>query len=288
MTSAKRDLMNYVEFLRDCGNLYLDIPETAGESMAPSSKTQRGAKAPLARTAAPTRMPEPDAPDTSTGQSDLFSPAAAQTVAEKPALSEAERRPILETGLASAAACKACTLCQTRTQVVYGTGSIMARIMFVGEAPGADEDRTGIPFVGRAGQLLTKMIEAAGFQRDEVYICNTLKCRPPDNRDPLPSEKEACERFLVEQIETIRPSIIVGLGAHAATYLTGQQTSIGKLRKKWHQHRGILLMATYHPAFLLRSPSFKEHAWEDLKMMAKKYNELFPDDARKIWQKKNG
>jgi DNA polymerase len=183
------------------------------------------------------------------------------------------------------AACKVCALHKQRSQTVYGTGSLQARIVFVGEAPGAEEDRTGVPFVGRAGQLLTKMIESIGFTRDEVYICNTVKCRPPDNRDPTPEEKTACRPFLEEQLKILRPQILVGLGAHAAGYLTGLQTSLGKMRSRWHEFEGVPTMVTYHPAFLLRSPGMKKQAWEDLQMLASRYNELNPDDAREVWVK---
>jgi uracil-DNA glycosylase family 4 len=278
MPTPKRELMNYVEFLRESGNLYLEN-ETRLDVARAQTPPAKASVNPPGRAAAEVRKPM-NTPGAASARSiatdraqqgDLIAAAvAAPTLREESPLDETERRRRLDAGKARAEACTACSLCETRNQLVYSDGSIMARVMFVGEAPGADEDRTGIPFVGRAGQLLTKMIEAAGFKREEVYICNTLKCRPPDNRDPLPSEKESCEQFLAEQIETIRPQIIVALGGHSATYLTALQTSIGKLRGKWHQHRGILTMATYHPSFLLRSPSFNKQAWEDLQTLVKK------------------
>ncbi len=234
---------------------------------------------------ASTDAPPRRAPFEKAQQSDLVQMAVSQAPLDGKNLNEAERIKLMEGAKKKVAACVACELCRQRTQTVYGVGSPMAKIVFLGEAPGEEEDRTGIPFVGRAGQLLTKMIEAIGFKRDEVYICNTVKCRPPGNRNPLPGEKKACEHFLNEQIQWIRPQILVGLGAHAALYLTGVESSLGKMRKRWHAYRGIPVLVTYHPSFLLRSPSYKTQAWEDLMMLNARYAELNPDDPRKVWQK---
>ncbi|MCC7473875.1 MAG: uracil-DNA glycosylase [Pirellulales bacterium] len=165
----------------------------------------------------------------------------------------------------------ACTRCNelvsTRTQTVFGVGNPHPRICFLGEAPGADEDRTGIPFVGRAGQLLTKIIEACQLTRDEVYILNMLKCRPPNNRNPLPHELGNCRGFLEAQLELLRPEYICCLGAVASQNLLETTESIGKLRGRFHVFRGAKVVCTYHPAFLLRSPSFKKETWEDMKML---------------------
>ena len=162
-----------------------------------------------------------------------------------------------------------CTRCKLATlgrkQVVFGVGNPDANLMFVGEAPGADEDLQGIPFVGRAGQLLTKMIEAMGFARDEVYIANVVKCRPPENRNPEPDEIESCEPFLFRQIETIKPQVIIALGAFAARTLLRTQEPISKLRGRVYDYHGAQLIPTFHPSFLLRSPGQKKYAWEDLK-----------------------
>ena len=154
---------------------------------------------------------------------------------------------------------------QGRTQIVFGVGNPEADVMFVGEAPGADEDVQGIPFVGRAGQLLTKMIEAMGFTRDEVYIANVLKCRPPGNRNPEPDEIEQCEPFLFQQIASIQPKVIIALGAFAARTLLKTQDPISRLRGRIYEYRGARLIPTFHPSFLLRSPGYKREAWEDLK-----------------------
>jgi len=162
-----------------------------------------------------------------------------------------------------------CTRCKLHTlgrrQVVFGVGNPDADLMFVGEAPGADEDVQGVPFVGRAGQLLTKMIQAMGFARDDVYIANVIKCRPPGNRNPEPDEIATCEPFLFQQIEAIQPKVIVALGAFAARTLLKTTDPISRLRGRIYSYRGVPLIPTFHPSFLLRSPEYKRDAWEDLK-----------------------
>ena len=162
-----------------------------------------------------------------------------------------------------------CTRCKLHTlgrrQVVFGVGNPQADLMFVGEAPGADEDIQGIPFVGRAGQLLTKIIEAIGLSRDDVYIANVIKCRPPENRNPDPDEVATCEPFLFQQIDAIQPKVIVALGTFAAKTLLRSQDSISRLRGRVYDFRGAKLIPTFHPAFLLRSPDRKRDTWEDMK-----------------------
>ena len=162
-----------------------------------------------------------------------------------------------------------CTRCKLHTmgrrQVVFGVGNPDADLMFVGEAPGADEDIQGIPFVGRAGQLLTKIIEAIGLTRDQVYIANVIKCRPPGNRNPEPDEVETCEPFLFQQIDVVRPKVIVALGTFAAKTLLRTQDPISRLRGRIYDFRGAKLIPTFHPAFLLRSPDRKRDVWEDMK-----------------------
>jgi DNA polymerase len=148
---------------------------------------------------------------------------------------------------------------------VYGVGNPDADLMFVGEAPGADEDIQGIPFVGRAGQLLTKIIEAIELKRDDVYIANVIKCRPPNNRNPDPDEVEECEGFLFRQIDSIQPKVIVALGTFAAKALLKTQDPISRLRGRIYEYRGAKLIPTFHPAFLLRSPERKRDVWEDMK-----------------------
>jgi DNA polymerase len=166
------------------------------------------------------------------------------------------------------AACTRCAeLASTRTQTVFGVGNPNARLCFLGEAPGADEDRQGEPFVGRGGQLLNKIIEACRIKREDVYILNMLKCRPPGNRNPLPTELANCRGYLDRQLALIRPEFICCLGAVAAQNLLQTTVSIGKLRGKIHHYRGVKVVCTYHPAFLLRSPSFKKETWDDMKFL---------------------
>ncbi len=174
---------------------------------------------------------------------------------------------------------KGCTLCplhETRTQTVFGQGNPAARLVFVGEGPGADEDAQGLAFIGRAGQLLTRMIEAMGLKREDVFICNIVKCRPPDNRDPAPEEVTACWPYLDQQLQIIRPEVIVALGKPASQTLLRTTEPIGRLRGHWHDYyvsgsptvgEPTPLMPTYHPAYLLRTPSDKNKAWSDLKQV---------------------
>jgi DNA polymerase len=166
------------------------------------------------------------------------------------------------------AGCTRCgELAHTRNQTVFGVGNPNARLCFLGEAPGADEDRLGEPFVGRAGQLLTKIIEACKMNRKDVYILNMIKCRPPGNRNPLPTELANCRGYLERQLDLIDPEFICCCGAVAAQNLLNTTLSIGKLRGKIHNYRGIKVVCTYHPAFLLRSPAFKKETWEDMKFL---------------------
>jgi DNA polymerase len=166
--------------------------------------------------------------------------------------------------------CTRCKLHKCRTNIVFGVGNERAKLVFVGEAPGEDEDLKGEPFVGKAGQLLTKMIEAMGLQRSDVYICNTVKCRPPNNRNPEPDELSACEPFLQGQLASLRPEVIVTLGKFAAQALLRDQSPISRLRGAWRQYEGIPLMPTFHPAYLLRSPGEKGKVWGDLQLVMKK------------------
>ncbi len=168
--------------------------------------------------------------------------------------------------------CRACPLHKTRTNVVFGSGNEEARLVFVGEAPGADEDRQGQPFVGRAGQKLTQIIEAIGLSRSDVYITNVLKCRPPGNRNPLPEEVSACEPYLMAQLRLIKPRVICALGTFAAQTLLRTDQRISRLRGRFHTYQGIKLMPTYHPAFLLRNPKFKRDVWEDVKKVRAEYD----------------
>lgn len=170
--------------------------------------------------------------------------------------------------------CTKCALGHTRTKFVFGVGNPNATLMLIGEAPGADEDAQGEPFVGRAGQLLNKILEAIHFKRSDVYICNILKCRPPNNRKPTPEESELCKPYLKKQIDLIKPKVILCLGLTAAENLLGTSESMSKLRGRVMQYEGVPVMVTYHPAALLRNPNWKRPAWEDVQAVRKMHDEL--------------
>jgi DNA polymerase len=191
-----------------------------------------------------------------------FPSPPAVSAATKPADKAAALRMIRE----DIGDCTRCALHKGRNKLVFADGSPTARLMFVGEGPGADEDAQGLPFVGRAGQLLNNMITAMGLKREEVYIANVVKCRPPGNRTPEPEEANTCSPFLFRQIDVVRPEVIVALGATAATYLLGQRQPLAGLRGRVHSFRGTKLIVTYHPAFLLRDPRQKKEAWADLQI----------------------
>jgi DNA polymerase len=175
--------------------------------------------------------------------------------------------------------CTRCALHKGRNTIVFGVGNPAARLMFVGEGPGADEDAQGLPFVGRAGQLLNNMIAAMGLQREECYIANIVKCRPPGNRTPEPDEANTCSPFLFRQIDVVRPQVLVALGATAATYLLGARQPLAGLRGRVHAFRGMSLIVTYHPAFLLRDPRQKKEAWADLQIAMKELGLKAPAKA---------
>lgn len=183
------------------------------------------------------------------------------------AASPAERLAVLERLGAEAQLCESCRLCQTRNKVVFGSGDPNAALMLVGEGPGAEEDRRGLPFVGPAGELLTKIIQAIGFERDQVYIANVVKCRPPGNRDPMPDEAAACRRFLEGQIALVQPKVVVALGRVAAQTLLGSDLPLGKMRGQWFAVQGRPVRVTYHPAALLRTPAWKRPTWEDMQLV---------------------
>ena len=165
--------------------------------------------------------------------------------------------------------CQRCRLCQGRKSIVFGVGSARADLVIVGEAPGRDEDIQGEPFVGRAGQLLNRMLVAIGLSREEVYICNVIKCRPPENRNPLPDEVISCEPFLVRQLRSIQPKAILALGKFAAQTLLRTEEKISKIRGQFREYQGIPVMPTYHPAYLLRNPGQRRPVWEDLQKVQK-------------------
>lgn len=170
--------------------------------------------------------------------------------------------------------CKKCDLWKTRTNFVFGSGNKNADLVIIGEAPGADEDKQGLPFVGRAGKLLTQILEAINFKREEVYICNVLKSRPPENRNPTPEEIKHCEPYLEKQLELIKPKMLLCLGTFAAQTLLKSKEALGKLRGKFHTYKNIPLLVTYHPAALLRNPNWKKPTWEDVQLLRKEFDKL--------------
>ncbi len=206
------------------------------------------------------------------GYPDLYrrSPAQRRATAAPSAAAEAaafERMTQLQSVGEEARACTRCRLAGGRNSVVFGAGNPAAELMFIGEGPGAEEDKQGLPFVGRAGELLTKIVEAIEMRREEVYIANIVKCRPPGNRDPQPEEVAACRGFLERQIDLVQPRILVALGRIAAQTLLGTETPIGRLRGQWYVVRDVPTMVTYHPAALLRNPALKRPTWEDMQQV---------------------
>ena len=228
----------------------------AAGKTASVSKPQASAAAAVSSTGGSVRAAAPSSP-----------PAPGELLSRYPDL---EKAASLEEVSAFIGDCKRCKLAPLRTHLVFGVGNPRADLMFVGEAPGADEDARGEPFVGRAGQLLTDIIERGmGLKRSDVYICNVIKCRPLDNRNPEPDEVAACEPFLMRQIDLVRPRAIVALGTFAVQALLKVKTPISRLRGNWHEVRGVKLMPTFHPAYLLRSPGEKRVVWQDIQEVMK-------------------
>jgi DNA polymerase len=199
------------------------------------------------------------------GYTDLYALPRRQAVVEEPVVAADPAE--LAAVQVAAEACTRCRLAQGRQKVVFGSGNPAADLMLIGEAPGAEEDKQGLPFVGAAGELLTKIIQAIDLRREDVYIANILKCRPPGNRDPQPDEVAACRGFLEKQIDLVRPKVIVALGRIAAQALLGTDSPIGQMRGQWYRIRGIPAMVTYHPAALLRNQGLKRPTWEDMQQV---------------------
>jgi DNA polymerase len=246
----EEQLKAYLEFFEDLGMNWFTLPIKALEE--PSMKTKR-------KTAAPAAALSNAEKSKIVAAKELFDPVAFQD-------------PDLPSVRGDMGDCKRCKLHSTRKNIVFGSGNPQAKVMFIGEAPGADEDEQGLPFVGRAGQLLTKIIEAIDFSRDQVYIANIIKCRPPGNRNPEGDEIAACQRFLFRQIAVIKPVIICALGTYAAQTLLQNKSPIGQLRGQLFDFQGTKLIATYHPAYLLRNPSEKRKTWDDVKMLRAYYD----------------
>ncbi|MDO8432928.1 MAG: uracil-DNA glycosylase [Candidatus Binatus sp.] len=253
------DRRTLVESLRD----YVEqIREEGLEGLPASSTVAPGA---IAKASAPPQTARTQAVEAS--KPDIAPGPAVELISKYPGLEKASTLDELREFIGD---CTRCKLAPCRTNLVFGVGNPSAQLMFVGEAPGADEDARGEPFVGRAGQLLTDIIERGmGISRSDVYICNVIKCRPPDNRNPEPDEVASCEPFLMRQIDLVRPRAIVGLGTFAVHAILKIKTPISKLRGNWHELRGIRMMPTFHPAYLLRNPGDKRLVWADIQEVMK-------------------
>ncbi len=245
-----REILGHLELYQDMGIRLVNIPD------APADR-------PPQRAARTTPRDTAGAPQASRGGGTVSPPRVffdhRSMFDELPAAQES-----LETIRADLGDCRRCKLAPLRSNIVFGSGNPQAELMFVGEAPGADEDAQGLPFVGRAGQLLTKIIEAIQMKREDVYICNILKCRPPENRNPESDEIASCEPFLFRQIASVKPKVICALGTFGAQTLLRTKEPISRLRGQFIDYRGAKLMATFHPAYLLRNPNEKRKVWEDV------------------------
>lgn len=250
-----RDVLVYLDEI-GYGELYLKR-----QGVGPHRDRLAGPERPLPRSA----EVEAQASPTAGGRP----PAPSQAATSGPAA----RAAALRTLAAEAETCESCGLSQGRNRVVFGTGDPDADLMFVGEGPGAEEDRQGLPFVGAAGQLLDKIVEAIGLAREQVYIANVVKCRPPGNRDPLPDEAAACRSYLDRQIELVQPKVIVALGRVAAQSLLGNDLPLGRMRGRWFKVGGVPTMVTYHPAALLRNRAWKRPTWEDMQAVRDRLRE---------------
>ncbi len=251
MRPALADLLVYLREI-GYGDLYLGPSQGRGGAAA---APHGGAPERSAGRSAPPPGGSPVAPAGPAAPPRAAAPVDGERVAQLAALCEV------------ASTCSRCRLSEKRDKVVFGSGPAGAELMFIGEGPGADEDRQGLPFVGRAGELLTKIVQAIDLGRDEVYIANIVKCRPPGNRDPQPDEVAACRGYLEKQIELVGPKVIVALGRIAAQTLLGNDSPIGRMRGQWYKVQGVPTMVTYHPAALLRNPALKRPTWEDMQQV---------------------
>jgi uracil-DNA glycosylase len=247
-TFLREQILGHLKLYSDLGVRYVSSPQAQARPVARKSEKRSSEAPPVPRTGTTSAAPSLRV------ITSLFD--------EAPSGEES-----LDAIQAELKECRRCKLAPGRTNLVFGSGNPHADLMFVGEAPGADEDAQGLPFVGRAGQLLTKIIEAIGMRRDDVYICNILKCRPPGNRNPEPDEIASCEKYLFRQIAAVKPKVICALGAFGAQTLLKTTETIGRLRGRLVDYRGSKLMATFHPAYLLRNPNEKRRVWEDMQIV---------------------
>jgi uracil-DNA glycosylase family 4 len=277
-TAILDDLTTYLRWRQECGGRTEEFDPQTLETFLTGRPGKASARGPASAPARP-QAAKAEAPQAGVN---LWQPAAepaeaAEAPASNPADSPEARRTALAVIAQKVAVCRQCVLCEKRIQAVPGQGNALSPdILFIGEAPGADEDQQGLAFVGAAGQLLTKMIAAMGYTRDEVFIANICKCRPPNNRPPALDEMQACLPYLRAQIAAIRPKTIVALGATAVKGLLDSSMGISRLRGTWTSYAGVPLMPTFHPAYLLRLPPAKKDAWEDLKKVLVKLGKPLP------------
>jgi uracil-DNA glycosylase family 4 len=280
---TQRTVIQYLESLERAGIQQIGkIPEAVALAPAPQTdaRSPQAENASGGQTPAEVASPAPPKPSLPPKQQAAQQPAVKRPATNQRAGLSANSTPLpaaipldqrqtqLDVLRDEVSNCTSCEeLCSTRTQTVFGVGTIQPRLCFLGEAPGADEDRHGEPFVGAAGQLLNKIINACKMKREDVYILNTLKCRPPGNRNPLPEEVSNCRGYFERQLELLNPEFICCLGSIAAQNLLETKESVGRLRGKFHDYRGIKVMVTYHPAYLLRTDSAKRYTWDDMKML---------------------
>ncbi|MGC9291166.1 MAG: uracil-DNA glycosylase [Acidobacteriaceae bacterium] len=258
-TGSRQQLLTLLEFCRELGHSDFYRDKNDPQPSLPAALADPLPAMPAA--------PETQGPTTEMPRKTALIYQPALDTAPTPPLPATKKAAALRAIQEELGACTRCPLAtQGRNKIVFGDGDPNATLMFVGEGPGADEDAQGVPFVGRAGQLLNNMIAAMGLGREQVYIANIVKCRPPQNRVPEPEEANTCSPFLFQQIDVVRPRMLVALGATAATYLLGARTSLASLRGRIHDFRGAKLIVTYHPAYLLRDPRQKAETWKDLQL----------------------
>ncbi|MCE9605726.1 MAG: uracil-DNA glycosylase [Planctomycetia bacterium] len=266
MADARRIARQRLESLKRAGvtNVKRGRKALSGEAAAQANDAEPASRKQVAATAKPEAVkPSTAARPATAAKSTAAAAAPAPLLKTRP-----QREAALDIIRNKVAGCVRCEeLCSTRTQTVFGVGNPLTKLCFLGEAPGADEDKQGEPFVGRAGQLLTKIIEACTLRREDIYILNVLKCRPPNNRPPNPNEVANCREYLDGQLDIIRPEFLCCLGSTAAKTLLQTEVSISKLRGKFQEYRGIRVMCTYHPAYLLRNPDAKKEVWADMKTL---------------------
>ena len=273
-----RALRAHLEWQVSTGATGLErAPRELPAASAPHAVSAPIASAPIASTVAASAVGASAVAASAVAPTPMAAAPVASAVASQSPVAGVDAVQRLEVLAEMARACTRCGLCKQRKQAVFARGRGSSGVCFVGEGPGADEDAQGLPFVGKAGQLLDRMIEAMGFDRDEVYVCNVVKCRPPDNRKPEPDEMAACMPYLNEQLELIAPRVVIALGATAVQGLLGTTEGITRMRGKWKSYRGqIDVMPTFHPAYLLRNPAAKREVWEDLQEVLRRIGKSAP------------